>query len=116
MTTPNNPPTQTAASDTLDPRTGKAPVTHRDRSIRVPALADDEFCDLLDPDDDSIELLAQHAVRLPFAAYPIGEEEGGIRWFLRQDVLLRDDDGMAVLARGRTAENLDRVHDLIPRC
>jgi hypothetical protein len=51
---------------------------------------------------------------LPFPAYPVGEEESGIRGFLCQDVLLRDDDGMAVLARGRTAEDLDRVRDLVP--
>jgi hypothetical protein len=41
------------------------------------------------------------------------EEEHGSRWFLGQDVLLHD-DGMALLARGRTAEDLDRVRDLIP--
>ncbi|MET9959489.1 SMI1/KNR4 family protein [Streptomyces sp. NPDC006326] len=76
--------------------------------------ADEELCDFLDPDDTSIELLEENALRLPFPAYPIGEEEHAIRWFLGQDVLLRDDDGMAVLARGRTAEDLDRVRDLIP--
>ncbi|MEV4430910.1 SMI1/KNR4 family protein [Streptomyces sp. NPDC049602] len=76
--------------------------------------ADEELCDFLDPDDDSIELLEENTVRLPFPAYPIGEEEHAIRWFLGQDVLLRDDDGTAILARGRTAEDLDRVRDLIP--
>lgn len=75
--------------------------------------ADQELCDLLDPDDGSIELLEENAVRLPFPAYPIGEEDHAIRWFLGQDVLLRE-DGMAILARGRTAEDLDRVRDLIP--
>ncbi|MCQ4210497.1 SMI1/KNR4 family protein [Streptomyces longispororuber] len=73
--------------------------------------ADEELCDFLDPDGDSLELLETNSVRLPFPAYPIGEET---RWFLGQDVLLRDDDGAAVLARGRTAENLDRIRDLIP--
>ncbi|MFF4398755.1 SMI1/KNR4 family protein [Streptomyces sp. NPDC001480] len=73
-----------------------------------------ELCDFLDPDDDSIELLEASSVRLPFPAYPPGEEANGTRWFLGQDVLLRDDDGMAVLARGRTVEDLDRVRDLIP--
>ncbi|MCX5264871.1 SMI1/KNR4 family protein [Streptomyces sp. NBC_00199] len=76
--------------------------------------ADEEHCDFLDADEDSIGLLEENAVRLPFPAYPIGDEEHAIRWFLGQDVLLRDDDGMAVLARGRTAEDLDRVRDLIP--
>ncbi|MFJ9298778.1 SMI1/KNR4 family protein [Streptomyces asoensis] len=76
--------------------------------------ADGELCDFLDLDDDSIELLEANSVRLPFPAYPLGEEEHGIRWFLGQDVLLRADDGMAILARGRTAEDLDRVRDLIP--
>ncbi|MFI5828563.1 SMI1/KNR4 family protein [Streptomyces sp. NPDC051578] len=74
----------------------------------------EELCDFLDPDDDSIGLLEENAVRLPFPAYPISEEEHTVRWFLGQDVLLRDDDGMAILARGRTAEDLDRVRDLIP--
>ncbi|MFI6285808.1 SMI1/KNR4 family protein [Streptomyces sp. NPDC051018] len=76
--------------------------------------ADEELCDFLDPDDDSIELLEENAVRLPFPAYPTGEEEHASRWFLGQDVLLRDDDGMAILARGRTAADLDRIRDLIP--
>ncbi|MFE2154473.1 SMI1/KNR4 family protein [Streptomyces lavendulae] len=75
--------------------------------------ADHELCDFLDPDDDSIELLEKNTVRLPFPAYPMGEEEQPIRWFLGRDALLRE-DGMAVLARGRTAEDLDRVRDLIP--
>lgn len=73
--------------------------------------ADEDLCDFLDPDDDSVELLEANAVRLPFPAYPAGE---GTRWFLGQDVLLRDDDGAAILARGRTAEDLERVRDLIP--
>lgn len=73
--------------------------------------ADEELCDFLDPDGDSIELLETNAVRLPFPAYPLGEET---RWFLGRGVLLRVDDGSAVLARGRTAEDLDRVRDLIP--
>ncbi|MFE5214867.1 MULTISPECIES: hypothetical protein [unclassified Streptomyces] len=76
---------------------------------------DEQLCDYLDADDHSMELLESTAVRLPIPAYPPGEEEGrGTRWFLGRDVLLRDDDGMAVLARGRTAEDLDRVRDLIP--
>ncbi|MFE7778148.1 SMI1/KNR4 family protein [Streptomyces sp. NPDC057445] len=74
---------------------------------------DEELCDFLDPDEDTVELLETNAVRLPFPVYPIGEEEHGIRWYLGQDVLLRD-DGMAILARGRTTEDLDRVRDLIP--
>ncbi|AKL70903.1 MULTISPECIES: SMI1/KNR4 family protein [Streptomyces] len=76
--------------------------------------ADEELCDFLDADDDSIGLLGENAVRLPFPAYPTGEDEHAIRWFLSQDVLLRSDGGLAVLARGRTAEDLDRVRDLIP--
>lgn len=73
--------------------------------------ADEELCDYLDPDGDSLELLETHSVRLPFPVYPVGEET---RWFLGHDVLLRDDDGAAILARGRTADDLDRVRDLIP--
>ncbi|MFM9633231.1 MULTISPECIES: SMI1/KNR4 family protein [Streptomyces] len=76
--------------------------------------ADGESCDFLDPDHDSIELLEQNCVQLPFPAYPLCEEEHPTRWFLGQDVLLRDDDGTAVLARARTLEDLDRVRDLIP--
>ncbi|MEV7416026.1 SMI1/KNR4 family protein [Streptomyces sp. NPDC089919] len=70
-----------------------------------------DLCDFLDPDDDSLELLETNSARLPFPAYPIGEET---RWFLGHDALLRDDDGAAILARGRTTEDLDRVRDLIP--
>ncbi|WP_436791900.1 SMI1/KNR4 family protein [Yinghuangia sp. YIM S10712] len=76
-------------------------------------LAEHEFCDFLDPDDGSIELLENNAVRLPFPSYPTGAEPG-TRWFLSGDALLRDDGGTAVLARGRTAEDLDRVRSLIP--
>ncbi|MET7289620.1 SMI1/KNR4 family protein [Streptomyces sp. NPDC005573] len=75
--------------------------------------ADQVRCDFLDHDDDSIALLEENAVRLPFPAYPSCEEDPAIRWFLGQDVLLRD-DGMGLLARGRTAEDLDRLRDLIP--
>ncbi|MGW3356868.1 SMI1/KNR4 family protein [Streptomyces bungoensis] len=73
--------------------------------------AGEELCDFLDPDDGSLALLEANSVRLPFPAYPVGEET---RWFLSRDVLLRHDDGAAVLARGRTAEDLDRVRSLIP--
>ncbi|MEU7037364.1 SMI1/KNR4 family protein [Streptomyces sp. NPDC046237] len=73
--------------------------------------ADEELCDFLDPDDDSVKLLETNFVRLAFPAYPVGEET---RWFTGRDALLRDDDGMAVLARGRTVEAMDRVRDLIP--
>ncbi|MGW2051862.1 hypothetical protein ACWCPF_43085 [Streptomyces sp. NPDC001858] len=76
--------------------------------------ADEELCDFCDADDESIELLEEHCVQLPFPAYPSGEEEPGIRWFLGQDVLLRNDDNAAILARGRTAGDLDRLRELIP--
>jgi hypothetical protein len=76
--------------------------------------ADGESCDFLDPDDDTLELLEENCVRLPFPAYPIGQEEHGSRWLLGPDVLLRDDDGMAVLVRGRTPEDVDRLRNLIP--
>lgn len=75
--------------------------------------AGEDLCDFLDPDEDSIELLEANAVRLPFPAYPAGQAHGP-RWFLGQDVLVRDDDGAALLARGRTAEDLDRVREVIP--
>lgn len=74
--------------------------------------ADEELCDFLDLNDDSVKLLETNFVRLPFPAYPLGEKT---RWFLLgQDVLVRDDDGAAILARGRTAEAIDLVRDLIP--
>ncbi|UQI46404.1 hypothetical protein M1P56_19665 [Streptomyces sp. HU2014] len=62
---------------------------------------------------DSVELLEENSVRLPFPAYPTGEEGYEVRWFLGRDVLLRE-DGVALLARGRTAGDLDRLRDLIP--
>jgi hypothetical protein len=77
--------------------------------------ADGELCDFLaDFDDYGIGLLEQHCTRLPFPAYPIGEEEHAIRWFLGPDVLLRDDDGMALLVRGRSKAALDGIRDLLP--
>ncbi|UQX04592.1 SMI1/KNR4 family protein [Streptomyces sp. RerS4] len=75
--------------------------------------AEVEPCDFLEADDDSIELLEENCVQLPFPAYPLGENDYATRWFLGQNALLRD-DGMAILARGRTTEDLDRVRDLIP--
>ncbi|MEU8763931.1 SMI1/KNR4 family protein [Streptomyces sp. NPDC048659] len=75
---------------------------------------DETLCDYLDSDDSDVELLEENYVRLPFPEYPIGDEHNGIRWFLGQDALLRDDAGAALFARGRTAESLDRVRDLIP--
>ncbi|MER7550356.1 SMI1/KNR4 family protein [Streptomyces anulatus] len=75
--------------------------------------AEGESCDFLDPDADSSRLLEETCLRLPFPTCPIGEEDHATRWFLGQDVLLRD-DGTAVLARGRTPEDLDRVRDRIP--
>ncbi|GGV68392.1 hypothetical protein GCM10010277_77640 [Streptomyces longisporoflavus] len=76
--------------------------------------ADEELCDFLDADEFDVESLEGNFVRLPFPVYPIGDEENGSRWFLGQDVLLRDDAGAAIFARGRTAEDLDRARDLIP--
>ncbi|MEW2127432.1 SMI1/KNR4 family protein [Streptomyces sp. NPDC007259] len=73
--------------------------------------ADETLCDFLDLDDDGLELVETNFVRLPFPAYPVDEET---RWFLGQDVLVRDDDGAAILARGRTPEAMDRVRDVIP--
>ncbi|MCX4444979.1 SMI1/KNR4 family protein [Streptomyces sp. NBC_01789] len=73
--------------------------------------ADETLCDFLDLDDDGLELVETNFVRLPFPAYPVGEET---RWFLGQDVLVRDDDGAAILARGRMPEAMDRVRDVIP--
>ncbi|MFJ9061977.1 SMI1/KNR4 family protein [Streptomyces sp. NPDC102409] len=73
------------------------------------------LCDFLcDFDDYGVEVLEQNCTRLPFPAYPMGEEEQSIRWFLGHDVLLRDDDGMALLARGRTEAALDGIRDLLP--
>lgn len=77
--------------------------------------ADGELCDFLgDFDESGVDLLEQNCTRLPFPAYPMGEEENSIRWFLGRDVLLRDDDGMALLARGRTEAALDAIRDLLP--
>lgn len=74
-----------------------------------------ERCDfLIDFDDHGIEVLEQNCTQLPFPAYPMGEEEHSTRWFLGHDVLLRDDDGMALLARARTEAALDALRDLLP--
>ncbi|MGW1227763.1 SMI1/KNR4 family protein [Streptomyces sp. NPDC001515] len=72
--------------------------------------ADGELCDVLEPGDDSMGPLETHFARLPVPACPAGERT---RWFLGQDVLVRDDDGAALLARGRTVEAVDHVRELI---
>ncbi|MFE3202309.1 SMI1/KNR4 family protein, partial [Embleya sp. NPDC059237] len=77
--------------------------------------ADGELCDFLcDFDDHGVEVLEENCTRLPFPAYPMGEEEHGTRWFLGRDVLLRDDDGTDLLVRGRTEAALDAIRDLLP--
>ncbi|MGW2562950.1 SMI1/KNR4 family protein [Streptomyces sp. NPDC001514] len=73
--------------------------------------APDELVDHLDaPDESDLDELERHGIRLPLPAYP-PDEEGATRWFLRDDVLLRDDAGAWLMARGRTEEALDRVRD-----
>ncbi|MEW1547691.1 SMI1/KNR4 family protein [Streptomyces tsukubensis] len=79
-------------------------------SLRAPGRP----CAFLDPDDTHIELLEEHAVRLPFPPCPVGREEDGGRWFLAGDVLLYDGGGMSLYARGRSAAGLERVRELIP--
>ncbi|MFB7209368.1 SMI1/KNR4 family protein [Streptomyces sp. NPDC056255] len=77
--------------------------------------ADDDYCDFLDVfDDQGIEALERVCTRLPSPAYPFCDAEPGIRWFLGDDVLVRDDGGTGVLARGRTEEGINRIRDLIP--
>ncbi|MFF3015668.1 SMI1/KNR4 family protein [Streptomyces sp. NPDC057939] len=76
--------------------------------------ADGEVCDFLsDFDDHGVDLVEQNCTRLPFPAYPMCEEEDTIRWFLGDDVLLRD-DGIGLLARGRSEAALDGIRDLLP--
>ncbi|WP_254705647.1 hypothetical protein [Streptomyces vilmorinianum] len=41
--------------------------------------ADGDLCDVLDPDQNSIEVLEANSLRLPFPAYPTGEEQHRIR-------------------------------------
>lgn len=74
-------------------------------------MADDARSDFLDQDEDTAAaVLAADFVRLPFPTTVAGEEA---RWFLGGDVLVRDADG-PYLARGRTAEALDRFRERIP--
>lgn len=76
--------------------------------------APDGLVDFLDAlAEEDLEELEQHGVRLPFPPYPQGTEPG-IRWFLRDDVLLREDAGAWLMARGRTEEALDAVREAIP--
>ncbi|MFJ8233260.1 hypothetical protein ACIQ9E_25430 [Streptomyces sp. NPDC094448] len=49
----------------------------------------------LNPDDTHIELLEEHAVRLPLPPCPVGREEDG--------------GGMSLYARERSAAGLERV-------
>jgi hypothetical protein len=77
--------------------------------------APEGLCDFLsDLDEKGIDVLEQSCTRLPFPSYPLGEEEPGIRWFLGTDVLLRDDEGMVLLARARSEEALDNMRGLFP--
>ncbi|MGW5261646.1 hypothetical protein ACWEQG_11755 [Microbispora sp. NPDC004025] len=76
--------------------------------------ADSELCDYLEPDDDSVRLVEELCVQLPFPAYPTSRQGSGPRWFLGQDVLLRDDGGAGIYVRGRSEADLDRIRDSIP--
>lgn len=79
-------------------------------------LASHELCDFLaDLDEHGVETLERHCTRLPFPAYAAAPAEGrGVRWFLGDDVLLREDCGDVLLARGRTPQALDRLRGLLP--
>ncbi|WP_351229414.1 SMI1/KNR4 family protein [Streptomyces sp. NPDC002133] len=75
--------------------------------------APEGFVDYLDaPDEADLKELERHGTRLPLPACP-PDEDPATRWFLRGDVLLRDDAGAWLMARGRTEEALDRVRDLM---
>ncbi|MFD0019812.1 SMI1/KNR4 family protein [Streptomyces sp. NPDC058382] len=77
--------------------------------------ADDGLCDFLgDFDHHGVEVLEQNCARLPLPECSTAEQEGAVRWFLGRDVLLRDDDGACLLARGRTQSALDGIRELIP--
>ncbi|MFD6953388.1 hypothetical protein A6A08_26050 [Nocardiopsis sp. TSRI0078] len=74
--------------------------------------AEDVVCGFLyEPTEEDLRMLEETCVRLPFPRYPEGGNGPGVRWFLGQDVLVRD-DGAGLLVRGLTAEALDRFHDL----
>jgi hypothetical protein len=76
--------------------------------------APDDLVDVLDAlEEEYLEELERQGVRLPLPAYPLGEEPGS-RWFLRDDVLLREDAGAWLMARGRTEEALEAVREAIP--
>ncbi|NYH51447.1 hypothetical protein HNR06_001036 [Nocardiopsis arvandica] len=73
-----------------------------------------EVCGFLhEPAEEDLLVLEQTFVRLPLPQYPAGGNGPGIRWFLGQDVLVRD-DGAGLLVRGLTAEALDRFRGLTP--
>lgn len=83
-------------------------------SLQAPEGRCDFLSDHDDPGEAGVDLLERHYAPLPFPEYPSGQKPPGIRWFLGPDVLLRDDQRVALLARARTEAALDRVRDRIP--
>ncbi|MBE1458724.1 hypothetical protein H4W79_002938 [Nocardiopsis terrae] len=75
-------------------------------------LADSALCGFLyEPAEEDLRMLEETCLRLPSPDRP-GEGSGpGMRWFLGQDVLVRD-DGAGLLVRGLTPEALVRFRDL----
>ncbi|WP_330343238.1 hypothetical protein [Streptomyces sp. NBC_00557] len=73
---------------------------------------DDELCDFLAPDDDSLELLETNSARLPFPVHtPSVRRHGGSCAKTSSCAMTM---GRPSRPRGRTMEDLDRVRDLIP--
>ncbi|MGW7364996.1 SMI1/KNR4 family protein [Streptomyces sp. NPDC054841] len=101
------------SAETWEPWLDRVSLTFVEIVLSESLHAPYELVDFLDgPKESDLEELEQHGVRLPLPDYPPGES-GAARWFLRDDVLLRDDAGAWLMARGRTEQALDRVRDRI---
>lgn len=77
------------------------------------SLRSEELADSRDPEEDDPELLATHYARLALPDYPTGQVPP-IRWFTGPGVILRDDAGSWLTARGRTPEALEAAREALP--
>ncbi|WP_431677160.1 SMI1/KNR4 family protein [Kitasatospora sp. KL5] len=64
--------------------------------------------------DETLHLVEEQYVQLPFPDYPVGSEQPGSRWFAGDDVLLRVDGGDFLYARALTPEALADLRKALP--
>lgn len=78
--------------------------------------ADDERGDFLGGvESEHLAVLERHFVPLSLPSYPIGEPSAGrIRWYAREDAVLRSDGDEVFLVRARTDQAMAALRDRLP--